>query len=154
MWTHTFLSWYMHWSLKGNSTGKMNFTLYVRIWAGEWHCESLSCLFSFVSEKIDEETSRTREDDEMGSQVAWPSPRRTGPDVRFFESWPVYAIDQLATRVASWCASASCCAFAHAQSCPTVRWSRALRSHFVIRASHAECHRGCFQTRVHKHLTP
>ena len=28
---------------------------YVRIWAGEWRCESLSCQFSFLAKNIDQE---------------------------------------------------------------------------------------------------
>ena len=61
---------YMHRCVKGELCGKMNFT-YVRIWAGEWLCESLSCQFSFTGEKIDlEETSTALPDDEMGSQVS------------------------------------------------------------------------------------
>ena len=63
--------------LKGNST--RNWISYVRIWAGEWRCESLSCQFSFVSDQ--EGTSMTWPDDDTGSQVAWPSPRRFGLDV-------------------------------------------------------------------------
>ena len=57
--------------VKGELHAKNLFHIYIRIWAGEWPCESLSCRFSFVSEKIDqEETSTVRPDDEMGSQVA------------------------------------------------------------------------------------
>ena len=55
----------------------MNFT-HVRIWAGEWRCESLFCQFSFVSKKIDQEGAiTTRPDDDIGLQVAWPSPPHT-----------------------------------------------------------------------------
>ena len=36
---------------------KMNFTFYVRIWAGEWLCESIFCQFFFISEKIDQKGS-------------------------------------------------------------------------------------------------
>ena len=65
--------------LEGELHRKMNFTLYVRIWVGEWHCESLSCRFSFISENIDqEETSVRRPDGERGSQVTSPSHHRAG----------------------------------------------------------------------------
>ena len=75
--------------------------------------------------------------------VSWSD--RTGCG-RSIGSWPVHVIDrviasrvadQLARRVASRCALASCCAFAHAQSSPAMRRSRDLGYQFVIRACRA-----------------
>ena len=63
--------------LKGMFT-ENEFHIHVRNWAGEWRCESLSCPFSFGSEKINQNEMRTtRLDDEMASQVERPSYRRT-----------------------------------------------------------------------------
>ena len=39
--------------LQGEVHRKMNFTSYIRVWAGEWCSESLPSQVSFVSEKID-----------------------------------------------------------------------------------------------------
>ena len=85
------------------------FHIYVRIWADEWRCLSLSCQFSFVIENIDqEETSTTRPHDEMRDRLL------AGPD----QTWAIARElasacdrssnresrrDQLVTQVASRC---------------------------------------------------
>ena len=134
-------------NVKGELRGENECHIYVRVWAGEWCGESLSCGFPFVSEKIDqEETSMTRLEDKMGSQVTWPSHRRVGLGVGKRTTAGRSIAMRLESRVGQRRDSqlldrshalASSRAIAHVWSGPTRRLLRDLGSYFVIRAHHA-----------------